>query len=676
MNTERLEREGSGYVGRHEPDFAIFGDPWFRGIDLATGPDGGVFVLDWSDTGECHENTGVHRTSGRIFKITHQADAAPPRSGAGAPPARTPRDLHALSSTELAELHRHENAWFARAARQLLQERDLAGKDLAAPRATLTALLDSDASAALRLRALWTLRLIRGADDAKLRALLRDGDEHIRTWAIRLLTDEWPLDLADGRRPARAEAAADGELLREFARLAREDSSGLVRLTLASTLQRLPVAQRAVLAAPLLAHAEDAADHNLPLLVWFGIAPLGANDAAALTQLASECQWPLERRFITRRLATDLEKNPAPLNALLTLATAKAPEFQNDVMAGLGDAFKGWRKAPKPAAWDAFSAATGPTARELSALFGDGRALDDLKAIVLDKQGDLEARKTALQTLVDARVPDLRALCEQLIGERYLNTIAIRGLAPESDPKLGAKLIQAYNSFATGDRPQVIAVLVTRAAWAKSLLDAVADDKVPHADLSAFHARQIRDLNDAALMARLTEVWGELRESTESKRQLIAKLRADLTPTRLANADQSRGRAAFSQICAACHTLYGEGGKIGPDLTGSGRDNLDYLLENIADPSAVVTADFRLTTLTLKDGRILAGVIGAKTDRTLTLRTLADAQTIERTEIAKQEESPLSMMPEGLLEALMPAQVLDLFAYLMGRQQVPLPTAK
>jgi hypothetical protein len=109
-------------------DFALFGDTWFRGIDLATGPDGGVFVLDWSDTGECHENTGVHRTSGRIYKISASRSATTPAgNGAGVPPART-GDLSALSSTELAELHRHENVWFLRSARQLLQERDLAAR--------------------------------------------------------------------------------------------------------------------------------------------------------------------------------------------------------------------------------------------------------------------------------------------------------------------------------------------------------------------------------------------------------------------------------------------------------------------------------------------------------------------------------------------------------------------
>ena len=79
-NQEILERSGSGYVGKHGDDCLFFGDGWFRGIDLGYGPDGGVYVLDWSDTGECHENTGVHRTSGRIYKITY-GQPKPPTVG-------------------------------------------------------------------------------------------------------------------------------------------------------------------------------------------------------------------------------------------------------------------------------------------------------------------------------------------------------------------------------------------------------------------------------------------------------------------------------------------------------------------------------------------------------------------------------------------------------------------
>ena len=155
----------------------------------------------------------------------------------------------------------------------------------------------------------------------------------------------------------------------------------------------------------------------------------------------------------------------------------------------------------------------------------------------------------------------------------------------------------------------------------------------------------------------------------------MAKLGADLMPAALASADKRQGRAVFQTACAVCHKLYGQGAEIGPDLTGSGRDNLDYLLDNIVDPSAVVTADFRLSVVNLKDGRVLSGMIKAKTERTITLQTATELLPIERSEIENIQDSALSLMPEGLIEALNATQVRELIAYLMTPKQVPLPEA-
>ena len=157
------------------------------------------------------------------------------------------------------------------------------------------------------------------------------------------------------------------------------------------------------------------------------------------------------------------------------------------------------------------------------------------------------------------------------------------------------------------------------------------------------------------------------------KKALIAKLKARLTPDTLAKADLSAGRVTFSTVCAACHRLYGQGADLGPDLTGAGRDNLDYLLENIADPSAVVNADFRMTIVEMKDGRLLAGVVPAQTAKTVTIRALTGSTTVERSEIKEMVQPAVSMMPEGLFEALSETQVRDLIGYLMQRTQVPLP---
>jgi putative heme-binding domain-containing protein len=392
---------------------------------------------------------------------------------------------------------------------------------------------------------------------------------------------------------------------------------------------------------------------------------------------------PTTRRLIARRLVEDIEKNPAPVNELLEIAAKKTAAFQADILAGFSEGMSGWRKAKKPAAWDALADNVTALAeknrnlvRELSVLFGDGRALDEVKQIALDGKAEMGARKAALQTLIESNPPDLRAVCEQLLNTRFLNAVAVRGLSRFDDPALGEKLARSYRSFHGTERGPLIETLVSRPVFAKALLVEVAAGKIPRTDVTPFHARQIRALNDPALTKLLTEAWGELREPAADKKALIAKLRARLTPDVLAKADLSAGRAVFSTVCAACHRLYGQGNDIGPDLTGAGRDNLDYLLENIADPSAVVNADFRMTVIEMKDGRILTGMVRAQTARTVTLRALDSVSTLERGDIKKMELSPVSMMPEGLLEAMSETQVRNLIGYLMQRTQVPLPEGK
>ena len=578
-NVERLERHGSGYVGKHEPDVFLSDDPWFRGIEISTGPDGSGFILDWSDTGECHDSTGVHRTSGRIFRISYGEPKKPEKPFAWRKPWPKP-DLN--------------------------------------------------------------------------------GDEHQRALAIRELVQYWPIDLVTGLRHPQAIPDIgwnQAVLWKQLVTLAKTEKSAFVRLNLASVLQRLPHPHRPELAIALLSHTEDASDPFLSHMVWYGISSLKAD---SLLEIAQTCSWPKVTRWIARKLATE----PEALNALLAFNSS------DDVLEGMTEAFKGIRKAPKPANWDKVVASSkSPHLRDLSILFGDGRALDDVKKIALDDNADITTRESALKTLIEARPDDLRELCTKLLEVRGLNTAAARGLALFDDPEIGNQLAKSYRKFATS----IMDTLVARPAFAKAMLAEMAAGRIPRTELSAFHARQIRAFNDEALSQQLVEAWGELRESAADKKLLIEKLKADLKPDVLKQANLSNGRMLFTAVCGACHMMYGQGGKIGPDLTGSGRASLDYLLENIADPSGVVSADYRMSVLTHKDGRILSGVIAEKSERTLTLRTLTESMTLDRADITRTETSPLSMMPEGLLLAFPPDQVRDLIAYLMHPVQVPLP---
>jgi hypothetical protein len=275
LNQDLLERRGSGYVGKHGTDFFQAGDPWYRGLAVLLGPDGNVVVADWQDVGECHDTKSVHRTSGRIWKIAY---------GESKPPGRI--DLASLSDDELAKLQLHKNDWWVRQARRILQERAVAGKDLSDAKLSLKKILTQNEDATRRLRALWALRSIGGLDGPGLEALLLDRDEHVRSWAIRFLAETPSPDL--GAR---------------LSKLAAAEASPLVRLYLASALQRLPLEARWDLVAALITREEDAADANLPLMIWYGAEPLVAADAARGLKLAAVSKLPLFRQYVARRAA-------------------------------------------------------------------------------------------------------------------------------------------------------------------------------------------------------------------------------------------------------------------------------------------------------------------------------------------------------------------------------------
>tara|TARA_R110002096_G_scaffold16106_23_gene55134 strand:- start:7831 stop:10929 length:3099 start_codon:yes stop_codon:yes gene_type:complete len=681
-NVERLERHGSGYLGRHEEDVFLMGDSWFRGIDIRQGPDGSAYLLDWSDTGECHEHTGVHRTSGRIYRISYGESQA-----AGIADLAMICEAIALGVWEpaVAPVHRllnHPNPWFERQLRSILVSAKNSGQNVDDITSQLSsaALAKETTLVTHRLRALWTLHALGETSPEMLRSFLAADDEHLRVWSIRLLTDSQPMDTGLGPRMANMPKPLPTADINKFVELAKTDSSGLVRLALASALQRLPLDQRAELGSALAARDEDAGDHNLPSMVWYGLIPLAESNPAALVQLAATSEWPTLLNWLARSLSGGQEDQTSSLNTLLAQNTTREPQIQTAILQGISDGMQGLRQATKPESWDSFAASVDPgnaelaqLTQELSVLFGDGRALDAIRKIALDQKADLAMRKAALQTLIENRPPDLREICESLLNQRIINTVAVGGLAIYDDPKIGNSLAQNYRRFYPAERSAVISTLVSRPAWASALLAEMKAGKIPKADLTAFQARQIRSFADEKLTRELESVWGKLRDSSEEKRKQIAEWKDKLSPEFLADSDLSRGRVLFQAVCGACHIMYGEGGKIGPDLTGSGRADLDYLVENIFDPSAVVGADYQMSIITLTDGRVLTGVITSENDRTLTLRQATEETTLEISAIAKRETSPVSMMPEGLLLAFGPEQVRDLIAYLQHPRQVSLP---
>ena len=145
-----------------------------------------------------------------------------------------------------------------------------------------------------------------------------------------------------------------------------------------------------------------------------------------------------------------------------------------------------------------------------------------------------------------------------------------------------------------------------------------------------------------------------------------------MTPRYVKQGDPLAGRLFFENTCAKCHTLFGKGGNVDPDLTGSGRKNLDYLLSNLVDPSAVIDPAYCLTHILTHDGQLLSGFLVQQGDTFATLQTQNAQIRLRMKDIDEIYTSGKSMMPDGMLQNYSDEQVRDLLVYLGSSEQVPL----
>ena len=654
INQDRLEPRGSTYVAKHEPDFLMANDTWFRGLELKYGPDGAVYLTDWYDTGECHETDAdnAHRENGRIYKITHGT----PRS--------VQVDLAALDDESLARMQLHPNEWHVRTARRLLQERAATGRDLGRAHGVLRDILAKNADVTRQLRAVWALYATGGLDENAARALLEQPSEHVRAWGVRLLCDT--------AKPGPATLA-------RFAELAKTDPSPKVRLSLASALQRLPLEDRWAIARPLASHQADASDRALPLMYWYGIEPLVSIDQKRSLALAGGCRIPTVRRYVARRA---VEADPmAGLAAIFSATKAADDAACADLLVGAHDGLRGRRHITRPQGWaEAFTELVSrPSSRvvEQALLLGldleEPKAIAVLRRVLRDQETPLDVRLRALSALVERRVQGMAQDLSALIHEPALRGPALKGLAAYDDPATPEIVLSGYGGYTESERADAVATLAARPTWALALLDTVERGRVPRHDVSVSVARQLQAFGDPRISSRLETVWGKVQPTSKTKSALIAKYKMMLNSLQEPPADAAHGRAVFSRTCLACHRLYDAGGDVGPELTGSDRANPDYILENVLDPSTAVSREYTVTNVATSDGRLISGIIREQNETSLVIQTANERIVVPREDVEAIKPSNSSMMPEGLLESLSRQDVRDLFSYLASTRQVPLP---
>ena len=644
MNHQEAVRQGSGYEVFHAGyDMLHVPDETYVAVDLQYGPDGSVYVIDWSDRQHCHNPaTEVwDRTNGRVYRVAWAETFRPATV-----------DLTAKTDAELVALHSHRNEWFVRTARRLLQERAAAGM---LDRSKLEPLreMSSSPDAVTALRGLWTLHVTGDLDEAGLARAFAHADDRVRGWAVTLATEA----------PGTPRITTDVLLT-----AARKDPAALVRRSIASALPALPPADRWAIGAALAMHGEDAADRFLPKLIWSGIAPLVEADlprAAALASatpiepLADSIHWYFGRLSEGRRLLVAAMATQPPAVA------ARLLEILDYALANSG-------AVPMPEGWQAVvdrfpDGAPGHAVRRLSGVFGDAGVLAVMRATLADRGAALAARKEAFALL--KRVGDMEAvpLFVELIDDTEFRGEALPLASRSNDPAVAEKLLTAYSSLDEKDRRAVVTALASKPVFARPLVEAIEAKRFPKQDITAIQLRQLRGLGDDTIRAALDRVYGSVNESPAAAKATMARLKKVWHESPKWSIDRGRGRAVFNKACATCHMHGDAGGQLGPNLTGAWMNGPDYFVENLVDPNAVVGPDYQLTTVITDDGRSIGGIISEETPESVVLRTPEGLVTVPVAAIEERTTSAVSLMPSGILENLPEDEFLALIAFLTAK---------
>jgi putative membrane-bound dehydrogenase-like protein len=645
-----LERKGSTFTCRQAGEFLVAHDTWFRPVDCLVGPDGSLYVADWYDKRANHVDPvdNWDRTNGRIYKIEYR----------GSKPVRRP-DLTCRSSDELIDRLADPNHWYAREVRRLLAER----RDRSVlPRLRKTAL---ENKGQLALEALWAVYVSGGFDDALAEQLLVHPNEDVRAWTVRLL--------GDARKVAPA-------LRQRLVSLARNEPSPVVRCQLACSAKRLPGPDCLPIVRELLRHSEDVNDSFIPLLEWWAIEDKAISDREMVLSLLEDreaWQLPLVQRFLLERLARRYAAEGSEVGlqtCARLLAAAPSAAEEKLILAGLEQALQGRRLAKVPPELEAQLARLqkqqpkSMALLRLSVRLGSAEAYEKLLTRCADLQTPESDRIALLELLGQVGKPEcVPVLLEVLQGAKSdgLRAAALAAVQPFPDARIAGRLLQLYPKLSADFRSRARSLLVSRPPSALLLLQAVDAGRIDPKEIPLDQLQQAASHKDDRLKGLIDKHWGKVGPATQGEK--LARVNSILHILNQGRGDAARGRILFQTHCATCHTLFGEGAKVGPDLTGAERKNRGYLVTQVVDPSAYIRPEYVAFVVETKDGRSLTGLVVESTAGAVTLVNGKNEKTVvPRDRIDEMTPSLVSLMPEKILDPLSDPELRDLFSYLQS----------
>jgi putative heme-binding domain-containing protein len=301
---------------------------------------------------------------------------------------------------------------------------------------------------------------------------------------------------------------------------------------------------------------------------------------------------------------------------------------------------------------------------EVRRMFVSGAELDD-------------TRLQALEAMVAFRDPTLLTVLPEVLASASpaLTTRIFTALSRVEDPRLGDVLLAQYPKLAPELQSLAVDLIMQREPWAKKMLDAVLAGKLPKNILDANQLRKIMDSNDREAIWAVEKTFGKVREERNPEREKVVAEMRDYLRNNLG--DPVAGQRVFKTLCAQCHTIYGEGHRVGPDLTSSGRGTFDQVVVSVFDPSLVIGPGYQSVTVVTEDGRNLTGLIVEDSPQQIVLRMAGGGEvSVPRNKVQYTRVSKLSMMPEGIETVFDKQQLSDLFAFLSLDKPPSDPTAK
>ena len=689
-STFTLHPHGTDFISHYGWNLVASDDEWTSPVVAEVGPDGNVWIVDWynfiiqhnptpqgyeTGKGGAYETELRDKSHGRIYRIVCE-DGQPSDQ-----PKLAMDDPRGL----VAALKNPNMFWRLHAQRMLVErgKADVEADLLALVRNPETDATGLNPGAVHALQALAGLGLL-GKDDPEVASVHDSALKHSSAAVRRSAIQTLPRDASGAKA-----LVASGLLI---------DRDPQVRLAAFLAASEIPADDAiAVAVAKALASGAIENDRWLPDAAT---AAAASQDKAFLAAIAAR-KFASPPSDAVARVVTSVGEHfarggPADeVGKVLASLGEAEPRIRDAALAGLS---RGWPRDKTANLVEADEKALGQLLLKLSPE-GRGQLIglaNRMGAEGLDRfaaeiaEGFLAAaadetkadadRIDAARQLIDLKKTDAEA-AQSLIAlvtpktSPELSAGLLGAVARSEAPETGPALVDSLAAMTPVARNVAIVALIGRAEWTGALVKGIEEGKLPLTALALDQTQALAAHPDAKIAERTKALMAKGGGLPDADRQKVID---ELSPIVLNGGDASRGKLVFTQQCAKCHTHSGEGGKVGPDLTGMAAHPKSELIIHILDPSRSVEGNFTQYTVSTNDGRILSGLLASETRTAIELLDAeGKKQIVLRDDIDELAASKKSVMPEGFEKQVPPEGIADLLQFLTQRgKYLPLDLRK